>query len=83
MRYGELNRALINALVDGTFEPTHRPDGLTEADIDALIVEAFGELDDFPADDTDEPTDLAEVIHMAAPATSAAHVTSEFEGEVA
>lgn len=83
MRYGELNRALSKALDDSSIEPTHRPDGLTDAEIDALIVEAFGGLDDIPADDTEEPTDLAEVIHMAALDTSATQMSSEFEGEVA
>ncbi|HEX5403975.1 MAG TPA: hypothetical protein VFX16_16945 [Pseudonocardiaceae bacterium] len=40
MKYGHLSRSLASSLSTGEIEPTHRPDGLTEEDIDALAAEA-------------------------------------------
>ena len=59
MKYGSLPLTIARALPAGLVEPTHRPDGLTEADIDALAAEAGIELD-LPADD--QPAGV--VIHL-------------------
>jgi len=39
MKHGSLPRSLARSLPAEQVEPTHSPDGLTEADIDALITE--------------------------------------------
>lgn len=59
MRYGSLPRSLAGRLPVGPIEPNHRPDGLTEADVDALAAEAGVDLDP-PTDD--EPAGT--VIHL-------------------
>jgi hypothetical protein len=50
MKYGSLPRSLARSLPTGPVEPTHSPDGLTEADIDALAAEAGIDLEP-PIDD--------------------------------
>ena len=50
MKYGSLPRSLDRSLPAGEIEPTHSPDGLTEADVDALAAEAGIDLEP-PIDD--------------------------------
>jgi hypothetical protein len=45
MKYGSLPRSLDDSLPVGQIGPTHSPDGLTEADIDALAAEAGIDLE--------------------------------------
>jgi hypothetical protein len=61
MKHGSLPRSLARSLPAEQVEPTHSPDGLTEADIDALITETGIDLGPEPADD-DQP--LAQVIPL-------------------
>jgi hypothetical protein len=60
MKHGSLPRSIVRSLPAEQVEPTHSPDGLTEADIDALITETGIDLGPEPPDD--QP--LAQVIQM-------------------
>jgi hypothetical protein len=51
MKYGSLPRSLACSLPVDPAEPTHRPDGLTEADIDVLAAKAGIDLDPPMADE--------------------------------
>jgi hypothetical protein len=55
MKYGSLPRSLARSLPAGLIEPTHSPDGLTEADIDAMAAEAGIDLEP-PTDDEPDAT---------------------------
>jgi hypothetical protein len=55
MKYGSLPRSVGRSLPAGQIEPTHRPDGLTEADVDALAAEAGIDLE-LPTDDEQTAT---------------------------
>jgi hypothetical protein len=51
MNHGSLPHRIARALPSTSIEPDYAPDGLTEADIDALAAEAGIELDAEPADE--------------------------------
>jgi hypothetical protein len=51
MKHGSLPRSIVRSLPAEQVEPTHSPDGLIEADIDALIVETGINLGAEPPDD--------------------------------
>jgi hypothetical protein len=53
MKRGSLPRSILRSLPT-EIEPTHTPDGLTEADVDALIAETGLDLGAEPPDD-DQP----------------------------
>lgn len=55
MKYGSLPRPLTRSLPVGPIEPAHSPDGLSEADIDALAAEAGIDLE-LPNDDEEVGT---------------------------
>lgn len=57
MKRGKLPRWISVTLSAGPFEPDYAPDGLTEADVDALIVELRIDLGPEPPA---EPDDQAE-----------------------
>lgn len=79
MKHGSLPRSIVHCLPLGATEPDHRPDGLTEADVDALIAEAGFELvPDLPADDDEhEP---ASVVPLR---STAEHPTEPWGNEAA
>ena len=61
MKHGSLPRSILRSLPAEEAEPIHAPDGLTEADIDALIAETGIDLGAEPPDD-DQP--VAQVIPL-------------------
>jgi hypothetical protein len=61
MKHVSLPRSIVRSLPADEVEPTHAPDGLTEADIDALIAETGIDLGAEPPDD-DQP--VAQVIPL-------------------
>lgn len=51
MKHGSLPRSIVRSLPAEQVEPTHAPDGLTEAAVDALIAETGIDLGAEPPDD--------------------------------
>jgi hypothetical protein len=51
MKHGSLPRSILRSLPAEEAEPIHAPDGLAEADIDALIAETGIDLGAEPPDD--------------------------------
>lgn len=79
MKHGSLPRWIARLLPAGSLEPNHAPDGLTEADIDALMTEA-GIADEPESPDEAEDCQLGKVIPLR---PKQEDPNSEFGGDAA